>query len=149
MSNLNTINPTEQTDIALAEQAAKDLISIGEALSGLLGLHQGSVVVGMSATQYLDALRSLVAAADNNAVYTGRISEMSNTHEKSLRGPLKQGFPEDVDIPCAPFGNRELHVAFFKAEPKVELSGEFTADQLLTLVQEIEYRTSLRAQHLS
>ena len=64
MSNLNTLNPAEQTDIALAEQAAKDLIASGEALSGLLGLHQGGVVVGMSATQYLDALRSLVAAAE-------------------------------------------------------------------------------------
>ena len=65
MDNLNTISHVEQNEIALAEQAAKDLIAIGEALSGLLGLRQGGVVVGMSATQYLDALRSLVAAGNN------------------------------------------------------------------------------------
>lgn len=79
MNNLNTISHVEQNEIALAEHAAKDLIAIGEALSGLLNLHLGGVVLGMSATQYLEALQSLVAAAGKTAMKNTPIEEAAET----------------------------------------------------------------------
>lgn len=64
---------------------------------------------------------------------------MAETKDLSLR-QLKADAHPLYDVPIAPFGNKSLHVAFFKEEDRVQLDGEFTADQLRALVEEVERR---------
>ena len=64
---------------------------------------------------------------------------MAETADQSLRLFKVDAHPL-YEVPVAPFGDKTLHVAFFKEEACVQLDGEFTIDQLRALVSELERR---------
>lgn len=67
---------------------------------------------------------------------------MSANQQTTLQGPFKPNAAASVDVPEAPFGDRGLHVAFFKQETRVELDGSFTIDQIRILLAELERRAA-------
>lgn len=72
---------------------------------------------------------------------------MSSSQQATLQGPFKPNAAASVDVPEAPFGDRGLHVAFFRQEDRVELNGCFSTEQIRILLTELERRAAAAPRH--